>query len=205
MAREKLSEEHKKNISRAMKGKNPKNLLLLIEKAKATRFKKGFSPWNKGRNMEDYPQMGFQKGNCGYSKGNPIFKKCLICRKEFRTYNAKLKEGKGKFCSKKCYFENVRREGRPKSRGENNHNWRGGASLGTHGGWRYKKWKKEIYERDNYTCQACGKKDKLETHHLRSWVKYPELRYELSNGTTLCEKCHRKADRKKVVIYTKRF
>jgi hypothetical protein len=38
MAREKLSEEHKKNISRAMKGKNPKNLLLLIEKAKATRF-----------------------------------------------------------------------------------------------------------------------------------------------------------------------
>lgn len=33
----------------------------------------------------------------------PIFKNCLVCNKEFRTRLSKIKEGNGKFCSRKCY------------------------------------------------------------------------------------------------------
>lgn len=56
----------------------------------------------------------------------------------------------------------------------------------------YQQWRKAVYERDNYTCQKCGdnKGGNLNAHHIKSFVDYPRLRYVVSNGITLCEKCH---------------
>jgi len=52
-------------------------------------------------------------------------------------------------------------------------------------------WRNSVFERDNYTCQKCGVKNcYLEAHHKKSWAKYPKLRYILTNGITLCKKCH---------------
>ena len=33
-------------------------------------------------------------------------------------------------------------------------------------------------------------KGKLEAHHILSWSKFPELRYEVNNGITLCHFHH---------------
>ncbi|WP_052331229.1 HNH endonuclease [Planktothrix agardhii] len=54
-------------------------------------------------------------------------------------------------------------------------------------------WRKAVFERDAYTCQHCGdsKGGNLNAHHIKSFALYPELRYELSNGITLCKSCHR--------------
>lgn len=55
----------------------------------------------------------------------------------------------------------------------------------------YKEWKKKIFERDNYTCQCCGKHGgNLNAHHLYNFSEYKDLRYDTNNGITLCEKCH---------------
>ena len=54
----------------------------------------------------------------------------------------------------------------------------------------YKQWRQQVYQRDNYKCVLCGSKEKLNAHHIKSWKDYPALRYDISNGTTLCEKCH---------------
>lgn len=53
-------------------------------------------------------------------------------------------------------------------------------------------WRKEVFTRDNYTCQRCFKHGgNLHAHHIKSWVDFPELRNELSNGKTLCANpCH---------------
>lgn len=41
----------------------------------------------------------------------------------------------------------------------------------------------------------CGKHTiDLEAHHIKEQSRYPELIYELSNGLTLCHKCHKLTD-----------
>lgn len=49
-----------------------------------------------------------------------------------------------------------------------------------------------VYKRDGFSCQKCGKRScKLNAHHIKPWAKFPDLRFDLTNGMTLCEKCHR--------------
>lgn len=55
-------------------------------------------------------------------------------------------------------------------------------------------WRKRIFYRDNYTCTKCKSKKQIQAHHIKSWNDYPDLRYNLSNGITLCVKCHRKTN-----------
>lgn len=55
----------------------------------------------------------------------------------------------------------------------------------------YKEWRTKVFERDNYTCQCCGKHGgNLNAHHLYNFAQYPELKYDVDNGVTICPKCH---------------
>jgi len=56
--------------------------------------------------------------------------------------------------------------------------------------WKYREWRTSVYERNNYKCWICGDTN-LNAHHLKSWAKYPKLRYKVTNGLTLCEFCHK--------------
>lgn len=45
---------------------------------------------------------------------------------------------------------------------------------------------------NSYTCCFCGKRGgDLEADHIKPWAYFPELRYDLGNGRTLCVLCHR--------------
>lgn len=58
---------------------------------------------------------------------------------------------------------------------------------------RYKQWRLFVLDRDNYTCQECGKKSSmLIVHHIVHWAKSPEDRFNVDNGITLCNECHKK-------------
>lgn len=63
---------------------------------------------------------------------------------------------------------------------------------------RYNEWRKQVKKRDGYTCQKCGKvgtgnnnTQSMICHHIRRWADIPALRFMVSNGVTLCKKCHR--------------
>lgn len=64
----------------------------------------------------------------------------------------------------------------------------------------YAHWRKSVFERDNYTCIVCNSTDNLNAHHIIRWVDSIELRFELSNGATLCYSCHRKVHNKDIEL-----
>lgn len=84
---------------------------------------------------------------------------------------------------------------KPIEKGDRHWNWQNGKSKESaiiRQSSESKKWRKLVFEKDNYTCQKCFKKsEKLHAHHKKEFAKYPKLRFELSNGITLCIDCHR--------------
>jgi len=52
------------------------------------------------------------------------------------------------------------------------------------------KWRKSVFERDYYLCTECGADDLLQAHHIEPYSTAQHLRYEISNGQTLCLVCH---------------
>jgi len=88
----------------------------------------------------------------------------------------------------KCWFKN--------NRGENHCNWNFNLTDKDRENIRNcpenREWIKAVYEIDGHTCQKClVKGGELEAHHIFPWALFPKLRFEVENGITLCEKCHK--------------
>jgi len=52
-------------------------------------------------------------------------------------------------------------------------------------------WASLVKHRDG-KCVKCSSVYDLHAHHIKPYAKYPDLRYDLNNGVTLCGDCHRK-------------
>lgn len=141
-------------------------------------------------------------------------KECEICHKVFKknTQYSITQWNKRRFCSNACKAEWRRREfrqtdeakeknrlahlGKVTMAGEKHYNWKGGITplrKKLYFEKEYQHWRKAVFERDDHTCQECNEKGgELNADHIKPWAFFPELRYELSNGRTLCVKCHKK-------------
>jgi hypothetical protein len=67
----------------------------------------------------------------------------------------------------------------------------------------YMNWRRNVKKRDNSKCRLsnCDCKGQLESHHIFNWRDYPELRYVINNGITLCHFHHpRKWEEEKRMI-----
>ena len=112
---------------------------------------------------------------------------CPTCGKEFHTHRARNKI----YCSQECRDKDYRE----RLVGENSHLWKGGKTTEekiARSKAAYRDWRKQVFERDGYTCQICGTSDEpIEAHHLKPVKDYPDLIYDVDNGLTLCYKCHK--------------
>lgn len=56
----------------------------------------------------------------------------------------------------------------------------------------YAEWRRQVWLRDDFKCKIANPdcKGRIEAHHILSWRDYPELRYQVNNGITLCHTHH---------------
>lgn len=134
---------------------------------------------------------------------------CVICKTTFAAYPRQQNTPR-KYCSKRCLgCANGRRTlNVPRSlqvrlklsaafKGSKSHFWKGGVTPLNQierESARYAEWRYAVFQRDKFTCQWCGATKNLNADHIKAFASFPSLRYELSNGRTLCNPCHRKTD-----------
>jgi len=154
-------------------------------------FQKGFTPWNKGEKCPNIKHdKQFKKGHTPWNK-----------------------EMKGHYP-----FHPNKGEKRPQLSGKNNGRWKFPKERLTplnkqiRKSYKFKQWREAVFERDDYTCQECGKKGfKLHPHHIKLFSQILKDNYiktfeqamncqelwDVSNGITLCYSCHRKKHKNK--------
>lgn len=136
------------------------------------------SSWNKGKNGEESHRFGkthSEKSKKKIGLGN----KGKIVSKLSRIRMSKSAKYKPKF----------------DRRGKNHWNWKGGIKpineIIRHS-IEYRLWRESVFIRDNYTCIWCSERGgKLNADHIKSFSLYPELRFSIDNGRTLCIDCHK--------------
>ena len=139
-----------------------------------------------------------------HNRKTSVKRNCLICQKEFNVVLSKIKEKKGKFCSKRCYAQWQIKFAKYD---QENFNWKGGVTKlykKIRSTSRYINWHKMVLERDKFQCVVCNSKDKLETDHIKTFsqiikenkittvkdsVLCEEL-FDINNGRILCHSCH---------------
>jgi 5-methylcytosine-specific restriction endonuclease McrA len=133
------------------------------------------------------PTNGFKKGHIAWNKG--------------LTISEEIREKIIEAAKNRNISEKTRKKMADSHRGDKTNFWKGGIDKKEYKHYRnlnYRLWREKVFKRDNYTCQDCGlhsgngKAMFLIPHHIKSYTYYPELRYEVSNGKTLCKDCHNK-------------
>ena len=101
--------------------------------------------------------------------------------------------------------EQSRRKSSESHKGEKSHLWRGGITkknILIRQGVEYRLWREAVFKRDNWTCVWCGARNKeglgfsvrLNADHIKPFALFPELRFSIDNGRTLCVPCHKTTD-----------
>ncbi len=181
----------------------------LLRRLKISQTLKGRSPWNKGKTANDDARINKLKFWSGKKMSDETKLKMSIIRKGIKLSDKakenirKAKIGKlNPMYGKKQSLEQI--EARVSKirgihhwwlTGELNPNWKGGITLHGQGLRRtveFSKWRKAVFQRDNWTCLNCGLRDgRIHPHHIKEFAYYPESRFDVDNGVTLCVKCHK--------------
>lgn len=132
-------------------------------------------------------------------------KKCLLSYKNKNENPSKTSSARAKISefSKKRGTEHLHtlkahEKQRASISGSNHWNWQGGKTgeiRKIRNSYEMNNWRKAVFDRDDYTCQICSiRGGTLNADHIKPFATYPELRFDINNGRTLCVDCHRKTD-----------
>lgn len=148
-------------------------------------FKKGFTPANKGKKLSEQARKNMSRAHQGFIMSAEQKIKIGLASKG-RRWTLKQRENYRKSKINKPII---------KLQGKNHWNWQGGKNsenLKIRHSVEYKLWRTAVFERDNFTCIWCGEHGgKLNADHIKSFARFPELRFAIDNGRTLCVPCHK--------------
>lgn len=129
-------------------------------------------------------------------------KKCPYCEKERKRFINATGRNKGyqRTCgSKECILASYRRPevvAKKIHRGPDHPNWIPDRSkVKFRPRYEMTSWKRAVFERDNFICQKCGQRGgRLQAHHNLPYASFPEQRWDVANGVTLCVDCHKQTE-----------
>lgn len=178
-----LSEEHKQKISIAIKGEKH----WLFGKHLSEEYKNKISEKLKGRKISLDVILKSIKNRKGYKHSEETKRKIG------------LKHKGNKYFLGKHHSEETRQKMSKRMKGDKSNFWKGGITSMNEKirkSLKYRLWRESVFKRDNYQCIWGGKNHgyNLNADHIKSFALFPELRFDLSNGRTLCEDCHKKTD-----------
>lgn len=144
-------------------------------------FQKGVPAWSKGVKLSDIHKERIGLANKGKKR---------VITDEWRANMSK--GGKGR------KFSLAHRKNLSLAlKGEKSSGWRGGVTKVNRiirGSFQYKLWRRSVLERDGHKCIWCGSSERLDADHIKPFSLFPELRFAIDNGRTLCRPCHETTD-----------
>jgi len=160
--------------------------------SKITRAK--ISKAQKGKHYS--PKTEFKKGSSGFNRKHSEESKKKMSKSHTGKKSPWSKPPAGWNRGKSNYW----------CKGEKHWNWKNGISTRDNKircSLEYTIWRNEVYKRDGWTCRLCGKrlkKGNIVAHHLKLFSDFPELRFSITNGITLCRSCHTKIHKSKRTV-----
>lgn len=157
---------------------------------------------NANRHSYEYIKSVFESRNCilistDYKNNKTILHYICSCGNEdWSTFDSFVSN---KETCEKCANKRISEFHKNEMvyvRGEEHPNWDHSKSIEEREKNRWlseqKIWRKQVYERDKYTCQCCGdnKGGNLVSHHLDGYDWCKGSRWDIDNGITLCNICH---------------
>lgn len=182
-----------------------------LVKSNSGSFKKGHNTWNKDKkglqvcwnkgghlSDETRKKISLNHADMNGSK-NPMFGRKLT-EKQRKEMSEREKGVKHWMFGKHHSIETRLKMKNSALKGKDSPLWKGGVTPTNRMvrfSFEYKLWREAVFERDNYTCVWCGVKSVkghsvvLNADHIKPFALYPELRFAIDNGRTLCIDCHK--------------
>ncbi|HDZ18834.1 hypothetical protein LCGC14_0641530 [marine sediment metagenome] len=164
---------------------------------------KNCKKYSRGKHPNSHKHGLFKKGH-----------KTNVGRVPSKKTRGKIsKANKGKAHKKGWNHSSIsKKKMREEKLGEKNPQWKGGITplyKRIYQSFKYRQWRSDIFTRDEFTCQDCGKnKCSIVAHHIKGFseiiseykiktieqaMNCDEL-WNINNGKTLCKKCHKKTE-----------
>jgi 5-methylcytosine-specific restriction endonuclease McrA len=138
----------------------------------------GKPSWWKGRTRPEWAKLKVATGHRVSDAAKEVMRRKKLGRKLSLATRRKMSEN---------------------NKGAKSHFWRGGKTAQStiiRESLEYKLWREPVFKRDGYACVIGGKAHgrELQADHIKPFALFPELRFDVNNGRTLCPPCHKNTD-----------
>lgn len=175
--------------------------------------------YKRKKKMSDETKRKISLSKLGVKRGSPSKEtrkklsnanKGKVRTKEMREKYSRAKKG----VRKPELSAEHRRKLSEANKGSKSYLWKGGITpinQKIRKSVEYKLWREAVFKRDKYTCIWCGAKSKkgkkviLNSDHIKPFAYFPELRFAIDNGRTLCRECHKTTETYKKKLTTKQI
>jgi len=207
------TEETKRKIRESLKGREgfwKGKHLSKKTKEKLSEAHKGIIPWIKGKHHTEEAIEKMRKSHIGAKAWNKGKKTDLIPWNKGKHWNEEMKRKLRMYQLGTHHSRETKIKMSEAQKGEKSYLWKGGITPLTkkiRSSFKYRQWRSDIFTRDDFTCQDCGRRGLyIEAHHEEAFADIMEINdiktfeqsmdceelWNINNGITLCRKCHNK-------------